>query len=138
VPKKLASSGIKRLIERAIWAQGLRTKLEYGKKRYPFSAVHSLRKWFKTRCELGGMKPINIEILLSHSVGISSSYYRPTENDLLNNYLKVVDYLSIDRKNKLKQELNSYKEKNNEESHSIKIKLQEKDEQINQLNIKYE
>jgi hypothetical protein len=84
------------------------------------------------------MKQINIEILLSHSVGISSSYYRPTENDLLNNYLKVVDYLSIDRKNKLKQELNSYKEKNNEESHSIKIKLQEKDEQINQLNIKYE
>ena len=31
-PKKLASSGIKRLIERAIWAQGLRKKLENGKK----------------------------------------------------------------------------------------------------------
>jgi hypothetical protein len=139
IPKKLASSGIKRLIERAIWAQGLRSKLEYGKKRYPFSAVHSLRKWFKTRCELGGMKPINIEILLCHSVGISSSYYRPTENDLLNDYLRVVDdYLSIDRENKLKQELKQYKEKNNEENYSTKIKLQEKDEQIKQLNIKYE
>ena len=33
-PKKLASSGIKRLIERAIWSQGLRNKLINGKKRH--------------------------------------------------------------------------------------------------------
>jgi integrase len=43
-PKKLAASGIKRLIERAIWAQSLRKKLEDGKKRHPFQAVHSYRK----------------------------------------------------------------------------------------------
>jgi hypothetical protein len=30
-PKKLSSLGIKRLMERAIWAQGLRKKLEPGK-----------------------------------------------------------------------------------------------------------
>jgi hypothetical protein len=48
-PKKLASLGIKRLMERAIWAQGLRKKLEAGKKRHPYQANHSLRKWFKTR-----------------------------------------------------------------------------------------
>ncbi len=46
-PKKLASSGVKRLIERAIWAQGLRKKLENGKKRHPFQAVHSFRKCSK-------------------------------------------------------------------------------------------
>ena len=51
-PKKLTSLGIKRLMERAIWAQGLRKKLEPGKKRHPYQANHSLRKWFKTRCEL--------------------------------------------------------------------------------------
>jgi hypothetical protein len=49
-PKKLASLGVKRLMERAIWAQGLRKKLENGNKRHPFQANHSLRKWFKTRC----------------------------------------------------------------------------------------
>jgi hypothetical protein len=49
VPKKLASMGVKRLIERALWTQGLRNKLEAGKKRHPFQANHSLRKWFKTR-----------------------------------------------------------------------------------------
>jgi hypothetical protein len=114
-PKKLASSGIKRLIERAIGAQGLRKKLGNGKKRHPFSAIHIFRKWFKTRCEISGMKPINIEKWLSHSIGISNSYYRPTENELLEDYLKVVDLLSIDKKNRLQKQLNEYAERNKEE-----------------------
>jgi integrase len=96
MPKKLSSSGIKRLIERAIWAQGLRTKLQNGKKRHPYQAVHSLRKFFKTRCELAGMKPINIETLLSHSTGISDSYFRPTYNELFQDYLGVTRTLSLE------------------------------------------
>jgi hypothetical protein len=28
----------------------------------------------KTRCELAGIKPINIEKLMDHSIGISNSY----------------------------------------------------------------
>ncbi len=65
----------------------------------PFQAIHCYRKWFKTRCEMAGMKPINVEILLSHNVGISNSYYRPTENELFEDYLKVVDSLTFDKKN---------------------------------------
>ena len=137
-PKKLASNGIKRLIERAIWAQGLRKKLQEGKKRHPFQAIHCFRKWFKTRCEIAGMKPINIEKLLSHSIGISNSYYRPTENELLEDYLKIVDLLSIDKETKLQQQLNEYEERNNEETYIIKGKLQEKDDEIIKLKKDYE
>ena len=72
-PKQLRPDGIKRLMERAIWAQGLRKKLDGNKKRHEFQANHSYRKWFKTRCEMSGMKPINIEILMNHSTGISSA-----------------------------------------------------------------
>ncbi|MER5174410.1 MAG: hypothetical protein ABJB76_02120 [Candidatus Nitrosocosmicus sp.] len=137
-PKKLASSGIKRLIERAIWAQGLRKKLENGKKRHPFQAIHCFRKWFKTRCEIAGMKPINIEKLLSHSIGISNSYYRPTENELLEDYLKVSDLLMIDKQGKLQKELHHYQQKNQEESYIIKGKLQEREEENKSLKQKYE
>jgi integrase len=77
-PKKLSSLGVKRLMERAIWAQGLRVKLEPGKRRHSFQANHSLRKWLKTRCEIAGMNPINIEVLLNHSTRISDAYYRAT------------------------------------------------------------
>jgi integrase len=95
-PKKLKSAGVKRLMEDALWAQGLRAKLELGKRRHEFQTDHGFRKWFKTRCELAGMKPINIEKLMNHSTGISDSYYRATENDVLEDYVKAVDMLSID------------------------------------------
>ena len=36
------------------------------------------------------MKPINVEILIGHSVGTSDSYYEPTESELLEYYLKSV------------------------------------------------
>jgi hypothetical protein len=137
-PKKLAIIGIKKLVERAIWAQGLRKKLEDGKKRYPFQAIHCFRKWFKTRCEIAGMKPINIEKLLSHSIGISNSYYRPTENELLEDYLKVSELLQIDKQGKLQKELHRYQQKNQEESYIIKGKLQEREEEIKALKQRYE
>ena len=108
VPKQLKPDGIKRLMERAIWAQGLRKKLAPNKKRHEFQANHSYRKWFKTRCEIAGMKPINIEKLMNHSVGISDSYYRATEQELLEDYLHATEYLSINgNETKITKEISS-------------------------------
>jgi hypothetical protein len=111
VPKKISSLGVKRLMERAIWAQGLRQKLEPGMKRHPYQANHSLRKWFKTRCEIAGMKPINIEKLMNHSTGISDSYYRATEQELLKDYLKAVQPLIISEESNLVKENMDLREK---------------------------
>jgi integrase len=109
MPKKLSSIGIKRLIERALWAQGLRRDLQEGKKRHEFATCHALRKYFKTRCELAGVKPINVENLMGHSTGISDAYYRPNEIELLDDYLKAMDSLTIDDTRKLKIEIESLK-----------------------------
>jgi hypothetical protein len=103
-PIKLKTEGVKRLVEDALWTQGLRKKLDSNKKRHEFQTDHGLRKWFKTRCELAGMKPINIEILMNHSTGISDSYYRATETELLEDYLKAVDSLTINNQNKLQKQ----------------------------------
>ena len=40
-------------------------------------------------------KPINIEILKGHQIGISDSYYRAIEAKLLEDYLKAFDFLTI-------------------------------------------
>jgi hypothetical protein len=74
IPKRLKSSGVKSLVENAIWTQGLRKKLPPGKRRHEFQADHGFRKFFKSRAEQV-MKPINVEILMSHSTGVSDSYY---------------------------------------------------------------
>jgi hypothetical protein len=130
-PKKLASLGIKRLMERAIWPQHLRKKLEPGKKRHPYQANHSLRKWFKTHCEMSGMKPINVEKLMNHSCGISDNYYRITPSELLEDYLKAVDLLTINGdKLTLQKQVLELKEKSKDNEYIIKAKLQEKENQI--------
>ncbi|MGA7368760.1 MAG: hypothetical protein WBX01_06485 [Nitrososphaeraceae archaeon] len=102
---KLKSSGVKRLLEDALWTQGLRRKADLKRNRYEFQTNHGFRKWFKTRCEQSGMKSINIETLMGHSIGISDSYYRITEGELLNEYLRAVDLLTINESSILRRQV---------------------------------
>ena len=94
VPKKLRSPGVKRLVERALYAQGIRSKLPAGKRRHEFQADHGFRKFFKTHTEQS-MKPINVEMLMGHSTGVSDIYYRPNENELLSDYLNAISEITI-------------------------------------------
>jgi len=48
------------------------------------------------------MRSINVEILLDHSTGISDSYYRPNENELLEDYLKAIPDLTISEEEKIR------------------------------------
>src|SRR5919198_6711362 len=91
-PKKLKSSGIKRIIERALWEQGIRQPLKEGTKRHEWKAAHGFRKFYKSRAEQV-MKPINVEITMGHNIGVSKSYYKPTEHEVLEDYLKAKDSL---------------------------------------------
>jgi integrase len=137
VPRKLKAAGVKRLMEDALWTQGLRKKLEIGKKRHEFQADHGLRKWFKTRCEISGMKPINIETLMNHSIGISDSYYRATENELLDDYLKVREYLILDSEEQLRNQVNKL-ESHVSNINAVEFQLQVKSNEIECMKQKYE
>jgi integrase len=115
-PLPMTAPSVRQYYNRLLFSIGLRKE---KKRRHEFS-VHSMRKWLKTRCEIGGMKPINVETLLNHSTGISDSYYRITESELLEEYLAVIDHLSISTEHKLKAELKEAEE-------TIKKTLQERE-----------
>jgi integrase len=129
-PVKLQSEGVKRLVEDALWTQGVRKKLDSKKKRHEFQTDHGFRKWFKTRCEMSHMESINIAVLMNHSIGISDSYYRPTEKQIFEDYLKAVDSLTVSDEQKLQKEVENVKEKTNEERYILSGKLQEKGQEI--------
>jgi hypothetical protein len=77
------------------------------------------------------MKSPNVEILLGHDIGISKSYYKPSEQELLEDYVKAIDLLTIDSdKSKLEKQVKELKEKSKDNDYLIKAKLQQKDEQI--------
>jgi hypothetical protein len=121
------------LIEDALWIQGLRKNLEQGKRRHEFQADHGLRKWFKTRCEISGMKPINIEKLMGHSIGIPGSYYRATERELLDDYIKAIDFLTISNENRLQKQMQDVMEQSKINNDNIKSQIYEKEQAINDL-----
>jgi hypothetical protein len=129
-PIRLQSVGIRRLVERALWAQGIRTELESGRRRHEFQTDHGFRKWYKTQCEIVGMKPINIEKLMGHSVGISDSYYRATEHELLDDYLKAVPILTISSEHRLQNQMEKIAEEKRNNDTNIKSKLYEKEQAI--------
>jgi predicted ATP-dependent Lon-type protease len=45
------------------------------------------------------------EMLLGHKIGLASCYYKPTEQEMLKEYLKAVGLLTINEENRLKLKL---------------------------------
>jgi hypothetical protein len=80
---------------------------------------------------MSGMKPINVEKLMNHSCGISDNYYRIIKAELLEDYLKAVDLLTINSdKLILQKQVLELKEKSKEENYIIEGKLSEKEKEI--------
>lgn len=130
-PRKLKSSGIKRLIEHALWEQGIRQPLKDGAKRHEWKAAHGFRKFYKSRTV---MRPINVELTMGHNIGISASYYKPTIQEVMQDYLKAVDLLTINGdKNILQREIKALKEKEKDSDLLVRAKLLEKEKEIEVL-----
>jgi S-adenosylmethionine:tRNA-ribosyltransferase-isomerase (queuine synthetase) len=79
------------------------------------------------------MKPINVENLMGHSVGISDLYYRPTENDLLQDYLRCADALIINDERSLQSRVIDLSNRARDNQFLINAKLSEKEEEIKLL-----
>ena len=62
---------------------------------------------------------------MNHSIGVSNSYYRPQENELLEDYLKAIENLTIEVNNKtnIGKEISEERFKNMEEKHNEEINL---------------
>jgi integrase len=121
--------------------------IERKRNRHEVMRCHGLRKYFDTICIDSDMKNIPKELLMGHkmNLGMDRHYYRPTSDKLLNEYLKVVDALTINDEHRLSKKVQELQEKNQDKDYMIKGKLQEKDneikgmkEQINEMNKKFE
>ena len=101
-PKFLSLDAYHKYLKYALVRAGLRS-LTQSKKRKEISLNHGFRKFTMTTMSHA---KINIEIremLLGHSIGLGDSYYRPTEQEMLLEYLKVVNDLTIDPSHRLQK-----------------------------------
>jgi hypothetical protein len=81
------------------------------KNRKVVSQNHGFRKFTHTIMANKRINPEVREILLGRKICLSSSYYRPSESELLEEYLRVVPELTINEENRLSRQVQELKEK---------------------------
>jgi integrase len=122
-PKKVQFGGLSKLIADTAIRSGIVEKgslledQKAGKKRNKIFRTHGFRKTVTTKMIEAGLSDFAIEKLLGHKSkgGITSKhYYRPQEEDLLTEYLKAVDFLTIDDSQHLRHENEILKVKKSE------------------------
>jgi hypothetical protein len=110
-PKPMELNAIRHLLTVHLIRCGLRTRehptapQSNGKIRKPVS----LSKGFRKRCislfiEAGLNHEIR-ELIIDHATQLDQNYFRPTEDQVLREYLKAEPYLTIDSSLRLKQEV---------------------------------
>ena len=68
---------------------------------------------------------------MGHDLGMSESYWRPRQDEVLEDYLKAVDLLTINYDNStLQKQVAELTEKSREENYGIKEKLAQKEKEI--------
>jgi len=104
--KKFGGMSIGNIIGEAWRIQGVRDLLDPAKKikRHEFKSTHCFRKFFETKCQ-SKMNHNHIKLLMDHSLGESQNYHRPTEQELLDDYLNAVNNLTINEEKRLKMKV---------------------------------
>jgi len=51
---------------------------------------------------------------MGHSIGLDDHYYKPGDNFVLQEYLKAVDYLTINEENRLRKKVKEFTQKQSE------------------------
>ena len=96
---------------------------------------HAFRKYFNTCLANSDVNVTIKEMLMGHSVGLDDSYYRPNEKQLLAEYSKAINELTINEENRLRTELDVLKEKQDKIDMLVsRIQLLEKQYPVKQRN----
>ena len=76
-----------------------------GKERKSVPLVHGFRKFYTTQLIKAKVNPEIREMTLGHSIGLASAYYKPTEDEMLEEYMKAADNLTINEENRLRKKI---------------------------------
>lgn len=82
---------------------------------------HGFRKFFINQCENNSsMKSLFVDVLANHDTGVKKHYLRVKESELLQEYLKAVDALTIDPNQRLKARVQQLESQQSQEIVQLK------------------
>lgn len=94
------------IVDNALLKAGLKTTDHISRhNRKEVMKCHGFRKFFTTQLINSKVNPEIREMLLGHKIGLASCYYRPVEQEFLDEYMKAVNNLTVNQENRLKMQV---------------------------------
>jgi integrase len=110
-PRHISLYAISENIQNLLLRAGINTEVKQtessqrGRERKEIARCHGFRKFATTNMIRSKVNPEAREMMLGHSIGLSDSYYRPDANEILQEYIKAVDLLTINEENRLQRKV---------------------------------
>lgn len=112
-PSKTTTGSIRSQFLRFTFKSGVREKRNgdtFTHKRREVMLLHATRKYCNTQLLKAGCNVVIKEMLIGHSVNLDDAYYRPTAEELLKEYLRAADLLTISDDARLNRQVSVLKE----------------------------
>jgi integrase len=99
-PRHITLSGLKKTIDRLLFRAGVQTVVHRTENQTKVlhkevARLNGFRKFANTQMVRAKVNPVIKEMLLGHRTGLDDNYYRPSQEEVLQEYLKAVDLLSM-------------------------------------------
>jgi integrase len=121
IPKAVSVYVIAFMVERLLDRTGIRTPTVDGSnQRTELMQTHGFRKFFKTTCINAGVHPLYSEYLMGHRTGLTKSYFKPTDQEILEGnekalgYVAAINDLTINEEHRLTKKVNELQAKNDQ------------------------
>jgi len=119
-PKAVSTHVIAFTIHKLLDRTGVRTPTTDHTQRTELMQTHGFRKFFKTTCINSGMNPLYSEYVMGHRSGLTKSYFKPTDQELLEGndkalgYVAAINDLTINEEHRLTKKVNELQLKNDQ------------------------
>jgi integrase len=129
--RQFRKNSLQALLDDNIIKCGLReTNHVHQFKRKEVPRLHGFRKFFTKQLVDSRINPEIREMLLGHKIGLASAYYKPTEQEMYQEYLKAIELLTIGSERRLQTKITNLVEKSTVDVKSLKSEIQNKEAEV--------
>jgi len=140
-PKRLGTRGVDAVMSSLLLKAGLTTTVSCkklnstgggGTIRKVVKRSHGMRKFLLTALTEVGIDPQYRKILLGQDLGLDEHYLKPTEEQVLQQYTKAIDYITINNEHRLQKQIVELTEKQSD-IEIMKLEQKQKDTRLEEL-----
>jgi integrase len=127
-PKPASNAALKMLMVRIARLAGVRTPHQNGDNGKPTQRTevmltHGLRKFFDSNLVRGALHPVQLSALMGHRSGLQATYNKPMDEELLAEYVKSIDFLTISEENKLRIQVKALEDEKDQKLREMDLEL---------------